>query len=122
MALMMSRKKSGQATNVGATLTIVTATISSSTHIIRGLIDLSTNAGTTENVLYSNTNPVTVGDYAVHHAGSSTNWETYIKTAVACDVYKNGTKIGTTTPDVDFALGLNIINAGVSATVVAIPV
>ena len=111
---------SAQAT--GAVLTLKNVTISPSGHVIDGLVDLSTNNGSVRNAIFSDTSALTVGNYSVHHSGTGTTWDEYLVTTVACDVYKDGNKIGTTTPNTDFGLGFNILTQDLGAVYVIIPV
>lgn len=114
---------SGAVGNVGFVLNVRTATIGSGTNIFRSLVDLSSNSGSNELMVYNQaTAHITAGECYSYCSGSGATWETYINTVSPCDIYKNGTKIGTTTPNTDFAIGLNIVTAGQSAVVVAVPV
>lgn len=120
--MALFRCGSGSAEVKGAVLTLRNVLISPSANVIRGLVDLSDNSGSVENILFSNTATLTVGDYTVYQTGSGSSWDVYLNTAVACDVYKNGSKIGTTTAGTDFAISYNILTSDLSAVVVMIPV
>ena len=111
---------------VGAVFAVYKYTDSSSSVAIARMVGMPDGRGTVQNINWQSSvisQQLGFDGYTITNVISgSSNWPTNIRTPVACDIYKNGTKLGTTTPDTAFSIGVNLLGGVQAAIVVAIPV
>ena len=91
-------------------------------------VALSDGRGNYQSIPYTNSSYAQEfgfdGYVLINTKTGSAAWPTYIKTPIACDVYKNGTYLGTTTPNTQFSIDYDFLHASnyVPVVVVAVPV
>lgn len=93
-------------------------------YMIFCLVDLATKQYSWDYSASASGNSVSTGIYSVTkwYTSGTPNGGTNLRTEVPCEVYKNGSLMGTTTPNTDFPLGINTQAVNQQATFIIKPV